>query len=269
MTQDTMKREATKTISIILAALLFAGTAAADTPDIPSPGITPDSPFYALEKVSERLELAVAQAPVIGSEELEAKVRANHAAETLAEARAMAERNNTEQVEKLMNRYSKNMNKSIESASAANKTELKQRLRNVTNNQNNALAELDNKVPAQARKGIQKAMENNRNNQAKLGKARGKNPSVPGSDTPGKPDQGSERAPSGEESAPITGRSTAPENPSDEKQPENTDGEEKAPERLTGQSSQTSGENNQPSISPTEREQQSETSDSAGRGDRP
>lgn len=244
-----------KTTAIILATFMFTGMAAADTPDIPAPGITPDSPLYALEKASERLELAVAQAPIIGSEQLEAKVRANHAAETLAEARAMAEKNNTEQVEKLMNRYSENMNRSMESAGSTNQTELKQRLRNITDNQNRALEELDDRVPEKARKGIQKAMENNRQNQEKLS-------GVPAGNTPGsedrasgKPEQGTDNAP-GEGSAPITGRSTSPEN---------------LGSGATGGEQPDTGEQKTPSASPTDQsnggertEKSSPDSDTAG-----
>lgn len=201
-----------KTTAMIMAAFLFTGMAAAETPDIPDPGITPDSPFYALEKISERLELAVAQAPIIGSEELEAKVRANHAAETLAEARAMAEKNNTAQVERLMDRYSENMNKSIESASSTNHTGLKQRLRTVTDNQNQVLEQLDDRVPEQARKGIQEAMENNRRNQDKLAGVPARKPAGPGTRKPEKPEQGTGSS-ADRGSAPITGRSTSPGKP--------------------------------------------------------
>ena len=167
-----MKTNTKKTISILLGFLLVTGIALAQPADIPEPGLTPESPFYGLEKASERLELAIAQTPVIGSDELESKVRANHAAETLAEARAMADRNRTDQVEKLMERYSENMNKSIERASSSNHTELKERLGNVTTRQNNVLRELQEKVPEKARKGIQNAIDKNGKNREKLGRGK-------------------------------------------------------------------------------------------------
>lgn len=255
-----MKTE--KIASLIMTAFLFTGLAAADTPDIPEPGLTPDSPLYGFEKISERLELAVATAPVIGSEELEAKVRANHAAETLAEARAMAEKNRTEQVEKLMNRYSENMNKSIASASAANETELKQRLKNVTDNQNQALAELENKVPEQARVGIKKAMENNRKNQEKLGN---RPAGTPGAKDPGQqisPGENQER-PSKEDQggSPITGRSTNPGTPEDrERSPEKTG------ENDTAKTPETQKENGQESSAVSEPSQESDGGENGAMG---
>lgn len=200
----------TKKITTILAVfLLTTGIALAQPADIPEPGLTPESPFYALEKASERLELAVAQAPVIGSEKLEAKVRANHAAETLAEARAMAEKNNTEQVERLMNRYSENMNRSISSAGRANRSELSKRLDNVTNNQNQALRELEEKVPPQARKGVQNAIDNNRKNQVALGRPEKPGGSAP-SDGQRSDNAGREQGTGQEAGNRITGRSTSP-----------------------------------------------------------
>lgn len=198
----------TKKTTILVAILLTTGIALAQPADIPEPGLTPESPFYALEKASERLELAVAQAPIIGSEELEAKVRANHAAETLAEAGAMAEKNNTEQVEILMKRYSENMNRSIASASSANQTDLKEKLANVTNNQNRALEALDDRVPEQAKIGIQRAMDNNRKNQERLGKTK-QTPNRPNPKA-GAPEQETGKTQESP-SDPITGRATTPE----------------------------------------------------------
>lgn len=153
--------------ALIIIGISLIGTASAQA-DIPEPGITPDSPLYMFEKMSEKLALSVAQAPVIGSEELEAKVRANQAAETLAEARAMTDRNKSEQVEKLMQRYSENMNRSAEIVSRSNNSELKNRLRNVSNNQVKVLEEVEKKVPEQAQKGVKKAIENSQRNQKVL-----------------------------------------------------------------------------------------------------
>lgn len=257
----------TKKITTILAAfLLTTGIALAQPADIPEPGLTPDSPFYGLEKASERLELAVAQAPVIGSEELEAKVRANHAAETLAEARAMADKNNTQQVEKLMNRYSENMNKSIKSAASTNQSELKERLRNITNNQNQALEELDNKVPEQAKKGIQKAMENNRKNQEKLGRP-AQNPATPDQGNSKTPEQEPNK-PSGEtSSSPITGRSTTPENPVNTEPQKDSPSKEKSSAQEDTENS--SNEEGSDSSSKTSGKEQQETVEEPSRDGRP
>lgn len=172
-----------KLLAALILGIILIGTASAQTADLPEPGITPDSPFYTLEKMSERLALGVAKAPVIGSEELEAKVRANQAAETLSEARAMAAKNKSENVEKLMQKYSRNMNKSAEIIGKSNNSELKNRLRNVSKNQMEALEEVERKVPEQAQKGVREAMKNSQRNQQTLEKSAGKRPeNIPGSD---------------------------------------------------------------------------------------
>jgi hypothetical protein len=165
-----VKTKMKKILALTIIGFLLTGIASAQAHDIPAPGITPDSPLYMFEKMSEKLALSVAQAPVIGSEELEAKVQANQAAETLAEARAMADRNKSEQVEKLIQRYSENMNRSAEIISRSNNSELKNRLRNVSNNQVKVLEEVERKVPEQAQKGIQNAIENSKRNQKALDK---------------------------------------------------------------------------------------------------
>lgn len=157
-----------KILVLTVLAFLMTGIASAQTQDVPAPGITPDSPLYMFEKMSERMALEVAQAPLIGSEELEAKVRANQAAETLAEARVMAEKNKSQHVERLMQRYSENMNKSSEIVSKSNNSELKNRLRNISNNQMQALEQVEKKVPEQAKKGVQNAIEKSQRNQKSL-----------------------------------------------------------------------------------------------------
>lgn len=168
----------TKIVSTILLVVLMAGTAAAQPSDIPGGGLTPDSIFYGLDQFSESMELAVASAPIIGSEELQSKVRANHAAERLAEAQLLADKNRTDKVEELMEKYREGMNRSFENAGKANRSELSERLRNVSKNQVKVLEEVKQKVPEPARKGIQNAIDNNRNLEKKLD--RPKRPDIPG-----------------------------------------------------------------------------------------
>ncbi len=171
-----------KALAALLAGLIFTGMAAA-APSTPNPGQTPGSILYGLDRFSESVELAVASAPVIGSEELEAKVRANHAAERLSEAQKMVEKNKSEKVEKLMQDYSQAMNKSVESARKANNSELSQRLGNVSDNNVEVLERVKQQVPPQAQKGIQNAIDNSQKNREVLGKppqARGKKPDAPG-----------------------------------------------------------------------------------------
>lgn len=155
---------------------------------IPDPGFTPNNPFYSIDKVSERIELAVGSAPVIGSQELEAKIRANHAAERLAEAEKMMEKNRTEKAEKLFKKYSQQMNKSEEKA--GNATKIKERLANVTERQTQKLKQIKQKVPEQARKGIQTAIDANKNRMKENPPGKPENPGARRGNKPPIPPQG-------------------------------------------------------------------------------
>ncbi|MFB6214160.1 MAG: DUF5667 domain-containing protein [Candidatus Nanohaloarchaea archaeon] len=158
----------TKLHAIIAITALLSGTAAAQPADVPAAGMTPGDLFYGLERASEALELAVASAPVIGSDELAAKVRANHAAERLSEARKLAEKNKTEKVEQLMDQYSRGMNRSVQAAKRSGKPEFVSRLKNVSSNQVKVLEQVKQQVPGPAKKGIENAIENSRKNQEEL-----------------------------------------------------------------------------------------------------
>ncbi|MFB6166694.1 MAG: DUF5667 domain-containing protein [Candidatus Nanohaloarchaea archaeon] len=160
--------EMTKLHAMIAITVLLSGAAAAQPADIPAAGMTPGDLFYGLERASEALELAVASAPVIGSDELAAKVRANHAAERLAEARKLAEKNKTEKVEQLMDQYSRGMNRSVQTAKRSGKPEFVSRLKNVSSNQVKVLEQVKQQVPGPAKKGIENAIENSRKNQEEL-----------------------------------------------------------------------------------------------------
>lgn len=145
--------------------VLITGIASADVKDVPKAGITPDSPLYMFERVSESLALGVAQTPLIGSAELEAKIRANQASERLAEARAMADRSKSEQVEKLIHQYTKNMNRSTEIISRSRNSDLKHRMNNISGNHVESLERIKKRTPEKAQTGIQKAIENSKINQ--------------------------------------------------------------------------------------------------------
>lgn len=153
----------------------MVGLATAQPSNTTEPGLTPDNPLYVFEQLSESLELKVAQAPFIGSPELEAKVRANHAAERLSEAREMSRKNKTKYVDELMEKYNRNMNSSFETAEKINDSGLSKRLENVSNDQINTLKQIEKRVPKEARKGIEEALENNRKRDSLNGKP-GKGP---------------------------------------------------------------------------------------------
>jgi hypothetical protein len=154
---------------VLISILMMVGLVSGASSDVPKATQTPGDTFYFLDKFSESLELTVAKAPVIGSPELEAKVRANHAAERLAEARKLADQNRSDKVESLMAEYSRQTNLSINSAREANNTNLSQRLGNVNDNHVEVLRDVQSKVPEQAQKGIQNAIENSQKNMKELG----------------------------------------------------------------------------------------------------
>ena len=165
--QQTSMMKMQKTVFIV-SILMMIGTVAAAPIDLTKSGQTPGDAFYVLDRFSESLELAVAKSP-LGSSELEAKVRANHAEERLAEARKLTAQNRSEEVEELMNEYSKQTNLSVKSAKKANNTELSRRLGNLSDKHVEVLRDVEKKVPEQAKKGIQTAIENSQKNQRDLG----------------------------------------------------------------------------------------------------
>lgn len=122
------------------------------------PGITPGSPFYGIEKAVESLEVRMATA--IGGREMGSKALANNAQERLAEARSLAERNRTELASKAVDDYSNNLNRSRAMAQESNNTELSDRLDNISRGNVQALEQVREKVPEQARAGIDRAIKN-------------------------------------------------------------------------------------------------------------
>lgn len=154
--------------ALLISLLMMAGMASAASPDVSRASQTPGDTFYFLDRFSDSLELAVAKAPILGSSELEAKVRANQAAERLAEAQKLAEKNKSGKVDKLMAEYNRQINLSVRSAKKTNKTGLSERLKNVSNNHVKTLQEAERKVPEPAKKGIQNAIENSQRNQKEL-----------------------------------------------------------------------------------------------------
>ncbi|MFB6242313.1 MAG: DUF5667 domain-containing protein [Candidatus Nanosalina sp.] len=145
---------------VVAAVLVFSSTAAAQpvngTDNGVSPGLTPESPLYFFESFVEFLEVRIASA--VGGPDLKAKALANNADERLAEARALADGNNSDQVLNLVNQYERTMNRSFEAASVGNNS-LVQQLENVSRRNIQVLEEVKEKVPKQARDAIQGAID--------------------------------------------------------------------------------------------------------------
>ena len=150
--------------ALILAtlALFLAGMAAGQPQGSSSvdPGLMPGNPFYKLEQTVENLEVSLAGA--IGGDDMKAKALANNAEERLAEANALAERNRSEEAAEMIESYSRAINKSQGLADRRKNTELSEKIRNISDRNQEVLEEVKNKVPEQARDGIQRAIENSR-----------------------------------------------------------------------------------------------------------
>lgn len=88
---------------VITGSLLLGGSAyAQEEPELPRPGITPDSPFYFLDNMNKSLGMLLAFGP-----EAKAKKAVQYAGERLAEARAMAAKNKGAALERAARGYDK------------------------------------------------------------------------------------------------------------------------------------------------------------------
>jgi len=102
----------------LLVALLFLvvsfGTIFAQEAELPAPGLTPDSPFYFLETISEEIITFFS----FGDLKKAARYAAL-SAERVAEAQAVVEKGKPEFVEKTLKRYENQLNKSLARAERA------------------------------------------------------------------------------------------------------------------------------------------------------
>jgi hypothetical protein len=87
---------------IIILTMLFVGGSAYASDNSASPGITPDSPFYFLDKIGKSIGMAFA----FGSE-AKARKSLEYAGERLAEAQEMASANQTARLEKALADFEK------------------------------------------------------------------------------------------------------------------------------------------------------------------
>ena len=106
-----------KIISLLIISifLLSIGTVAlAQETELPEPGLTPDSPLYFLERIAESIRTFFTFGDLKKAERY-----ANLAAERLAEAKALAEKQKTELTEKTLLRYQEQLKKSTARAEEA------------------------------------------------------------------------------------------------------------------------------------------------------
>ena len=127
--------------------------------DLPSPGLTPDSPFYFLERIVEEIGTFFTFGDLKKAER-----HAALAAERLAEAQAIAGKGKPELTEKTLARYEMQLQNSIARAEKAqtkgqNTEEVMTRVGQATSKHLEVLAEVYEKVPEQAKPAIENAME--------------------------------------------------------------------------------------------------------------
>jgi len=87
-------------ICLFLSSFLFSGAVFAQDEALPSPGITPDSPFYFLDKLGKDIGMFFA----FGNE-AKAKKALKYAEERLSEVRVMMEKNRIREMERAANDY--------------------------------------------------------------------------------------------------------------------------------------------------------------------
>lgn len=182
-----MKRVTTKALAApLLVAFLFAGGAHAQTSDLPDPGMLPDHPLYFAKSFSEGVGTLFTFGEVDEAE------RAWKLSEKrLAEARALAADGKSEEAGKAVERYEAQLARALTKAEQARAKgdDADVVLGDVSEaapRHQAVLAEVYEKVPEQARPGIERAMEASRRGHAQAERARSGARGRP--DAPGRPD---------------------------------------------------------------------------------
>lgn len=154
-----------KTISLIITLLFlfsFGMGVLAQATELPSPGLTPDSKFYFLERMAESVRTFFTFGDLKKAERY-----AGLAEERLAEAKAVVEKGKPDLAEKTLKRYQEQLEKSIARAKKAESkgkdtekvTAVVVRVGQATSKHLEVLAEVYEKVPEQAKPGVENAMK--------------------------------------------------------------------------------------------------------------
>ena len=152
-------------VTSLVLTLLFAGVASAQEVNaLPDAGLTPDSPLYVLDGLFEKLSLML----TFNQEKKVAK-ELRYAEERLAEVQEMVQTQKMQKLETGLKNYEKLMNQVQEKlqAKTANKqvgAQVKNNIRQRTENHLRVLSEVYDKVPAQAKKGVENALMNSAKN---------------------------------------------------------------------------------------------------------
>ena len=154
-------------ISLLISALfltLFLGVGVlAQATELPNPGLTPDSPFYFIERISEGIGTFFTFGDLKKAERY-----AGLAAERVAEAQAVVEKGKPEAVEKALKRYEDQLGRALAKAEAAkakgeNIEKVTETVARATSKHLTVLEGLLEKVPEVAKAAITKALEKSKN----------------------------------------------------------------------------------------------------------
>ena len=160
---------------LFITSILFSGTACAQDEELPDPGITPDSPFYFLDKWGKSLGLVFAFGP-----EAKARKGLQYAEERLAEARVMAVKNRIREMTRAANDYDGFMAMVNERAEEVRRQgspdNISEELALASTRHLTVLDRINDRVPEQAREDIFRAriasMERQRNALRELAEVR-------------------------------------------------------------------------------------------------
>lgn len=162
-----------KAIAVLLSVLMLSmAPVHAQEASLPDPGVKPGSVLYGLDKALERIELALARGNA-----KKAEVHLKHASERLAEANALTDEGDTENVEDTLADYEEEMNETLEELEKAkgigqNVSALVKEVNESIEKHVQVLKLVLEKVPEQAKasiqKNIDKAIENNERHKAKI-----------------------------------------------------------------------------------------------------
>lgn len=173
----------------LLAAALFAGAAHAQqqADDLPDPGMLPDHPLYFMTSAWERVGTFFTFGEASKAErELEL------AGKRLAEARALAEQGKPEAAERAAERYRKQLDRALSKAEEARaegedpEGEALNDVSEATSRHQAVLADVYEKMPEEARPGIERAMEASKRGGERASKAREAAPRGGRPDSPGR-----------------------------------------------------------------------------------
>ena len=127
-------------IGLVAALVVLAPTVRAQA-NLPDPGITPDSPFYFMDRAFDRFQSSEAVAD-----------------ERASEIQAMAEKNKTRAMEKAAEGYQRAMQRRERDANRSE--EVAEEVARQASNHMSVLSQVKEKVPEEAHKGIETAMNN-------------------------------------------------------------------------------------------------------------